>query len=303
MPSFPLQSSPQFLPSLTAPIPSASSVFSSNSPSSSPSLLPAPAPASPSVSPPASSPMSPSPSNPPSPAASSPASSPLVSLPISSPAVSPVTSPASPPASPASLPSTFQTLSSQLSSPSPVSPSYSPSPSPPVPSSSSTPKPPCNIVSQIIHTFYGFPDNNRTNSSDISYDCGRGNVAGGIGTYDNPLTFASSPAEFQRCEIIYDPYLRKYLRHEDDCSECNQDWFGEVWHIDVWVGSNSVSGGEDEIDCENRLTPPGRTQSVIRNSRPDLIFDSSPLYVPGVNGPPACNVDHVYPSYTPGNYC
>lgn len=43
----------------------------------------------------------------------------------------------------------------------------------------------------------------------------------GVGTYSNPLTFASASGEFSSCEIIYLPYLKKYLRYEDYCAQCS----------------------------------------------------------------------------------
>lgn len=43
----------------------------------------------------------------------------------------------------------------------------------------------------------------------------------GVGTYSDPLTFASAPGEFSSCEIIYLPYLKKYVRFEDYCAQCS----------------------------------------------------------------------------------
>ena len=43
----------------------------------------------------------------------------------------------------------------------------------------------------------------------------------GVGTYSNPLTFASASGEFSSCEIIYLPYLKKYIRYEDYCAQCS----------------------------------------------------------------------------------
>ncbi|GAB1206825.1 hypothetical protein APSETT445_005527 [Aspergillus pseudonomiae] len=106
----------------------------------------------------------------------------------------------------------------------------------------------------VAHTFYGFPDNDPPGCA-IAYDCGRGLTAGGVGTFNDPLTFASAPGEFQICEIIYDPYLRKYLRMEDSCDSCNRNWANKVWHIDIWTGSSTVNGGNDQLDCENKYTP------------------------------------------------
>lgn len=50
-------------------------------------------------------------------------------------------------------------------------------------------------------------------------------IGSGTGTYSNPLTFASAPGEFSQCEIIYFPYLKKYLRFEDSCAECSMSPF------------------------------------------------------------------------------
>ncbi|KAL2863119.1 uncharacterized protein BJX67DRAFT_384979 [Aspergillus lucknowensis] len=184
--------------------------------------------------------------------------------------------------------------------------SQSSSPVPPLPTPSQSSRNttlPCTIISQVTHSFYGI-SNNENQGPNIAYDCGRSRVPGGLGTYINPLTFASAPGEFQRCEVIYSPYLQKYLRHEDYCSECNSEWSERIYHVRVWVGSNLLAGGEDEIDCERRLEPPPeRTQSVIRYPRADLIVDTTPLYVPGFNTPSACHVDHVYPSYALRDYC
>ncbi|PWY85094.1 hypothetical protein BO70DRAFT_265170, partial [Aspergillus heteromorphus CBS 117.55] len=129
-------------------------------------------------------------------------------------------------------------------------------------------------VPDVSHTFYGYPDNDPPGSA-IAYDCGRGLTAAGTGTYDDPLTFASVPEEFDLCEIIYDPYLHKYLRHEDYCVQCDWDWDGsEAYHIDVWTGSNEISGGDDQIGCEIRLTPQdGGPLGIMRNPTEDLPVD------------------------------
>lgn len=43
----------------------------------------------------------------------------------------------------------------------------------------------------------------------------------GVGTYNDPLTLASASGEFSSCEIIYLPYLKKYVRYEDYCAQCS----------------------------------------------------------------------------------
>ncbi|KAK6819910.1 hypothetical protein RU639_006997 [Aspergillus parasiticus] len=152
-------------------------------------------------------------------------------------------------------------------------------------------------VQVAVHTFYGFPDNDPPSCA-ISYDCGRGLTAGGAGTFNDPLTFASAPGEFQICEIIYDPYLRKYLRMEDSCDSCNWDWANKVWHIDIWTGSSTVNGGNDQVNCENRLTPAPQHKPIIRGPGPNLPVDATPLYVTSV-----CNAGSVFSSYDAQSFC
>jgi hypothetical protein len=90
----------------------------------------------------------------------------------------------------------------------------------------------------------------------------------------NPVTFASAPGMFQRCEIIYDPYLQKYLRHEDYCSDCDDLDASCVVRIKVWIGTGWLRGDvNEELECQRRLMVPGRLDSVIRSPRRDLEDD------------------------------
>ncbi|RHZ63226.1 uncharacterized protein CDV56_106715 [Aspergillus thermomutatus] len=157
----------------------------------------------------------------------------------------------------------------------------------------------CDIVPAVTYTFYGFPDNEPA-GHDIAYDCGRGRIAGGVGTFNDPLTFASAPGEFTQCEIIFAPYLHKYLRFEDHCSRCADEWNSSIYHIDIWTGSNTTDGGQDQINCEMSLTPTG-SLPIVRNPSANLTVDTTPLYVPGGN--PSCNVDHVYSNESAQNFC
>lgn len=132
----------------------------------------------------------------------------------------------------------------------------------------------CSAIGSVTHTFYGWPDNDPEGNA-TAYDCdGRYYQAGGVGTYANPLTFASAPGEFDECEIIYDPYTRKYLRLEDSCAQCTTDWEDSgIWHIDVWTGSSKDGDGEVQIECEDDLTPSEESQTIIRNPSKHLTVD------------------------------
>jgi hypothetical protein len=134
----------------------------------------------------------------------------------------------------------------------------------------------CYTQTGLTHTFYGWPDINPAGAR-AEYSCGgRSKNAGGSGTFDDPVTFASASSEFSLCEIIYDPYLQKYLRFEDGCAQCETDWDdgNGFMRIDVWVGSNSVGGGQDQINCENELTPAEKSQGIVRSPESGYNVDS-----------------------------
>ncbi len=80
----------------------------------------------------------------------------------------------------------------------------------------------CSTPGNYIVTFYGYPDNSPPGPG-TAHNCGGRNfVAGGTGTYSDPVTFATAPGEFNVCEIIYLPLLTKYGRYEDDCAQCSK---------------------------------------------------------------------------------
>ncbi|KAK5467594.1 hypothetical protein LTS15_000567 [Exophiala xenobiotica] len=135
----------------------------------------------------------------------------------------------------------------------------------------------CSITSHVKMTFFGFPDNDPA-GPETAYNCGgRNNIAGGTGTYNDPLTCASDRIEFAQCELFYSPYLKKYLRVEDSCEgdDCNGDKTNGIAHIDIWTGSSSKDGGQAQLNCEDDLTP-DLSQTIIRAPQNDLGVDGKP---------------------------
>ncbi|KAI9699209.1 MAG: hypothetical protein M1820_007288 [Bogoriella megaspora] len=107
-------------------------------------------------------------------------------------------------------------------------------------------------------TFYGRPDNTPT-SVQTAHNCGgRNNIAGGIGTFTNPLTFAAAEkGPFKVCEIIWG-----------------------IKHLDVWAGNYDSKA---QTDCENSLTPPSQSQTIIRNPKTEKYehqVNTAPLFDP-----------------------
>lgn len=158
----------------------------------------------------------------------------------------------------------------------------------------------CSTQSTHI-TFYGSPDNDPPGSTETAYTCGavsgRGSNAGGTGTYQDPLTFATAKGEFNDCEIIYAPYLKKYLIYQDLCAQCTEDWTSSgTWHIDIWTG-DSTNGGNTQIACENSLTPDSN-QDIVRNPAANLEVDTNPTFSNG-----QCHTDHIYDNADASQYC
>jgi hypothetical protein len=128
--------------------------------------------------------------------------------------------------------------------------------------------------SQAVYmTFYGWPDNSPPGGA-IAYPKNGGfptvhNLAGGTGTYADPITFATDRAELPLGTLLFAPVIEKYLVMEDDCAECDTDWSSsQRWHIDVWMNSNGTDDSNAVLDCEDQWTksttvvevnpPPGR---------------------------------------------
>ncbi|ROW01510.1 hypothetical protein VSDG_02040 [Cytospora chrysosperma] len=154
----------------------------------------------------------------------------------------------------------------------------------------------CSAVSGVKVTYYGAPDNDPPGDA-TAYPCGGRNYhAGGVGTYADPLSFATAPGEYDECEIVYLPYMKKYLRMEDYCQGCYEDYESGTKHIDIWTG-NSASGGDAQIQCEDDLTPDG-VQSVIRSPAKTLAVNTAALW----DGT-TCHTEDVYPTYTVSTCC
>lgn len=80
----------------------------------------------------------------------------------------------------------------------------------------------CSSLDNVKVTFFGYPDNSPPGAGIAWTSCGR-SLAGGTGSYDDPITFATAPdGDFKVCDIVYLPYLRKYARYEDDCEQCSE---------------------------------------------------------------------------------
>jgi hypothetical protein len=138
----------------------------------------------------------------------------------------------------------------------------------------------------MMVTFYGWADNSPPGNA-IAYPMNGGfptvhDAAGGIGTFADPITFATDKAEIPVGTIIYIPFIEKYLVMEDDCTECDHDWSnGMQRHVDVWMNSNGTDNATDLENCEDQWTQ--ESTSVEVDAPAGRVVTTAPLFDPTTN--------------------
>jgi hypothetical protein len=138
----------------------------------------------------------------------------------------------------------------------------------------------------MLVTFYGWDDNSPPGGA-IAFGKSDGyptvhDVAGGTGSYADPLTLATDHLELAVGAIVYLPFLQKYAVMEDDCTECDSDWAsGMHRHVDVWMNSDGTETVKALNACEDRWTQDATSVEV--NPPSDRPVDLAPLFVPATN--------------------
>jgi 3D (Asp-Asp-Asp) domain-containing protein len=152
-----------------------------------------------------------------------------------------------------------------------------PMPAPaPAPSVSPDVAPAAHGTRNVNVTFYGGPDNDPPGSTDIAYPNGRHGSAGGVGSYDDPVTLATDPRELPPGTVVYVPRFEKYFVMEDDCEDCIAEWGAHRRpHIDLWMAAT----GSTLPACEQTLTPDAPVPVEI-NPPAGRPVDTRPLYDP-----------------------
>jgi hypothetical protein len=148
-----------------------------------------------------------------------------------------------------------------------------------------------STTGNYLVTFYGYPDNSPPGAQ-IAYPQNGGNPtihneASGVGTYADPVTFATDKSEIPVGTRIYVPFVHRYFIMEDDCTECDEDWTGSgpdggpgMHHVDLWTGG---AGGSSSavINCEDNLTQ--NSAQVIVDPPASEPVDTTPLFNSGDN--------------------
>jgi hypothetical protein len=122
-------------------------------------------------------------------------------------------------------------------------------------------------------TLYGYADNSPPGRA-IAHPCIH-KVAGGTGTFRDPVTFATDVREVVWCKKIYVPHMKRYFIHEDECVQCDHDWArSHKYRFDMWAGGDASSKGNPEraalFACENTWT---RANSIADPKNPVIRID------------------------------
>jgi hypothetical protein len=137
----------------------------------------------------------------------------------------------------------------------------------------------------VFLTFYGFDDNDNGEGSYgtavLSDPVIHPLSTEDLGTFDQPITFATDYRIAIPGTIIYVPKVRKYFIMEDTCVECISDADAGRTRIDLYIGGNTVLQGDALIACQRSLTAPDYTDKIILNPssnwpvNPGKLFDPS----------------------------
>lgn len=134
------------------------------------------------------------------------------------------------------------------------------------------------VSKSVKITFYGSYDNDPKGSLAIS-DPVIHQQAGGVGTYEDPLTFASPEGSgaYEVGTKIYVEMVRKYFIKEDTCAKSwtAPNGCGPVKMVDLYVGN--PSSDEAVVKCEDYITPSGGGKIII-NPPPGLPYDETPIW-------------------------
>lgn len=137
------------------------------------------------------------------------------------------------------------------------------------------------VITTAYTTGYTWYDNTPAGSAQIS-DPVLHDLAGGKGTYDDPITIAvgisGSELDYAPGTRFYMPSIRRYLIVEDQCGRDASDPChnldkapdGASTWLDLWIGG--ASGSESDVaDCANEITA---LHTVVLNPADDYAVAS-----------------------------
>lgn len=144
---------------------------------------------------------------------------------------------------------------------------------------SSQVKPLASFTRENVYiTYYGFDDNDPPGRAiaypKTEYPETIHSQASGSGTYEDPITVATSIDYLKYGTKIYIPYIKRYGVVEDFCATCNKNYKNGLKHIDIWAGGNGTRKTELTA-CEEEFTR--ESAEIIINPPNNLVVTRGPI--------------------------
>ncbi|HEU5437761.1 MAG TPA: hypothetical protein VFU88_00615 [Ktedonobacterales bacterium] len=131
----------------------------------------------------------------------------------------------------------------------------------------------------VWQTFYAAADNDPAGSLTIAYPAPQGihALAGGTGTYADPITLAADKRWLPVGTRVYAPRWHKYFIMEDQCVPCEADWEADrLHHVDLFMSPSSRSA---VVRCERSVTKnQAENDIIVLNPDRNRAVDTTPLY-------------------------
>lgn len=129
-------------------------------------------------------------------------------------------------------------------------------------------------VKMVKITCYGYHDNDPPGKT-IAYPIIH-EKADGVGTFEDPITFAANPNIFDPGTVIFIPIFSKYFIMEDVCGASLHRKDSELPIVDIWIGGSEHSNKEKLNEKEMQHTKENAT--IFMNPHDKYTVNSVPLF-------------------------
>ncbi len=125
---------------------------------------------------------------------------------------------------------------------------------------------PTETAVPVFLTAYTHYDNDPPGSAAISHPILH-SLAGGVGTYTDPITlavgFTDAGPDIEPGTKYYVPHLQRYVIVEDICAACHPGYEGLTW-VDIWIDGVEMTAADSDL-CARSVT---RKTTIIKNPKP-----------------------------------
>lgn len=136
---------------------------------------------------------------------------------------------------------------------------------------------PGKVLKECVGVKYYEAKNNCMPGGQLTYPRSPGSLGGGIGTYEDPISFAGDTRIFPPGSLFYYPALRKYFIMELDCISCSLAYnTTKTIQVQLWIGPDFALSNPNLVGCMNGLSKVNQT--IVVSPPPHLPTNTVSLY-------------------------